>query len=245
MRYALYVQDYGGPVGFRLASAHPERVTDLIVQNAVAHEEGISGPLWDARKKFWADRPRYEDKVRANLISVDAARLRHVGSAPHGERYDPDLWTDEAAFLARPGEDKLQLDLFYDYRTNVLAYPAWQAWLKKYQPHTLILWGKYDPSFSIAEVDAFRRDLPAAEVHILDAGHFALDEAPVLVSNLMRIFLDPEAPLVGGSRCTCLGRRGDLVGYVPEGTMAHVDEHHINSRGGTHEAIDRGIDIDR
>ncbi len=187
-RYTLYVQDYGGPVGFRLAMAHPERVTGLIVQNAVAHDEGISGPLWDPRKAFWADPAANEARVRANLISPDAAKQRHVGNSPNPERYDPDLWTDEAAFLARPGEDRIQLDLFYDYRNNQAAYPAWQAWLRDRQPPTLILWGRYDPSFALAEVDAYRRDLPNAEIHVLDAGHFALDEAVVDAADLIRSF---------------------------------------------------------
>ena len=189
-RYVLYVQDYGGPVGFRLAIAHPERVAGLIVQNAVAHDEGISGPLWIPRKAYWADPAANADKVRANLISPDAARLRHVGSSPHPERYDPDLWTDEAALLARPGQDRIQLDLFYDYRTNQASYPKWQAWLRAHRPPTLILWGRYDPSFMIAEVDAYRRDLPDAEVHVLDAGHFALDEAVVEAADLIRSFMD-------------------------------------------------------
>ena len=188
-RYALYMQDYGGPVGFRLALAHPDRVTALIVQNAVAHEEGISGPLWDPRKAYWADPASHEAKVRTNLISPEAAKQRHVGTSPNPERYDPDLWTDEAAFLARPGQDRIQLALFYDYRTNPVSYHAWQAWLRDRQPPTLVLWGRYDPSFVVAEVDAFRQDLPNAECHILDAGHFALDEAVVPSAALIRSFM--------------------------------------------------------
>ena len=187
-RYALYMQDYGGPVGFRLALAHPERVTALIVQNAVAHDEGISGPLWEARKAYWRDPEANAAKVMQNLISPEAARLRHVGSSPHPDRYDPDLWTDEAAALARPGQDHIQLALFYDYRTNPLSYPTWQAWLRRQQPPTLILWGRYDPSFSITEVDAYKRDLPNAEVHVLDVGHFALDEAVVESAQYIRSF---------------------------------------------------------
>ena len=187
--YILVMQDYGGPVGFRLALAHPDRVTALIVQNAVAHEEGISGPLWDPRKAYWADPAANEARVRANLISPEAARQRHVGTSPNPERYDPDLWNDEAAFLARPGQKRIQLDLFYDYRTNPASYPAWQAWLRDRQPPTLVLWGRYDPSFSVTEVDAFRRDLPNAECHILDAGHFALDEAVVQSAALIGSFM--------------------------------------------------------
>jgi pimeloyl-ACP methyl ester carboxylesterase len=187
-RYALYMQDYGGPVGFRLALAHPERITALIVQNAVAHDEGISGPLWDPRKAYWRDPKANEAKVMANLISPEAARLRHVGNSPYPDRYDPALWTDEAAFLARPGQDRIQLALFYDYRTNQESYPTWQAWLRRQQPPTLILWGRYDPSFAITEVDAYKRDLPNAEVHVLDAGHFALDEAVVESAQHIRSF---------------------------------------------------------
>ncbi len=156
-RYTLYMQDYGGPVGFRLATAHPERIQSLIVQNAVAHDEGL-GPIWNARRAFWANRGANEDALRANLLSLAATRARHVGNDPQVERYDPDLWTDEFAFLNRPGEADIQSDLFYDYRTNVTAYPVWQAWLRKSQPRTLVLWGKYDPSFDISEPEAYRRD---------------------------------------------------------------------------------------
>ena len=188
-RYALYVQDYGGPVGYRIAVAHPERVTALIVQNAVAHEEGL-GRLQAARTGgFWADRAANEAKYRAGLASVETARQRHIGSSPHPERYNPDLWRDEAAFLARPGEADIQSDLFYDYRNNLAAYPAWQNWLRAQQPPTLIVWGRYDPTFDIAEVAALKRDVPGAEVHVLDAGHFALDEAAGEVATLMRDFL--------------------------------------------------------
>ncbi len=186
--YSLYMQDYGGPVGFRLAIAHPERVEALIIQNAVAHEDGL-GPLWKARRAFWADRVTNEDALRANFVSFAATRQRHLGSDPDVEQYDPDLWTDEFAFLSRPGQASIQSDLFYDYRTNVAAYPAWQAWLRKNQPYTLVIWGKYDPSFQVAEAEAYRRDLPKAQLHIIDAGHFALDTAADQIAELIRGFL--------------------------------------------------------
>ncbi len=187
-RYALYLQDYGGPVGYKLAVAHPARVTGLIIQNAVAHEEGL-GRLQAVREGFWADRATNEAKYRAGLASLEAARLRHVNGSPHPERYNPDLWNDEHAFLARPGEADIQSDLFYDYRNNLAAFPAWQAWLRERQPPTLIVWGRYDPVFDIAEVAALKRDLPKAEVHVLDAGHFALDESVGDIAKLMRGFL--------------------------------------------------------
>jgi pimeloyl-ACP methyl ester carboxylesterase len=187
-RYVLVMQDYGGPVGFRLALSKPERVRAIVVQNAVAHDEGL-GPLWDTRKAFWADRQPNEAKLRANLISLEAAKQRHVGTSPHPDRYDPDLWTDEFAFLSRPGQDRIQSDLFYDYRTNVASYPKWQAWLREQQPPTLVTWGAFDPSFTVAGAHAYARDVPSAEVHMLDAGHFALDEAADEVASLMRQFL--------------------------------------------------------
>src|SRR5262245_25583275 len=187
-RYALYMQDYGGPVGYRVAVVHPERVTALIIQNAIAHEEGL-GRLQAMRKGFWADRTANEAKYRAGLASIDTARLRHVNGSPHPERYNPDLWNDEFAFLARPGEADIQSDLFYDYRNNLAAYPTWQTWLREHQPPTLIVWGRYDPVFDVAEVAALKKDVPKADVHILDAGHFALDEAASDIAGLMRNFL--------------------------------------------------------
>jgi pimeloyl-ACP methyl ester carboxylesterase len=187
-RYALYVQDYGGPVGYKLAVAHPERVTGLIVQNAVAHEEGL-GRLQAVRKGFWADRAANEAKYRAGLASEDTSRQRHISGSPHPERYSPDLWKDEVAFLARPGEADIQSNLFYDYRNNLAAYPTWQAWLRERKPPTLVVWGRYDPVFDIAEVAALKRDVPKAETHMLDGGHFALDESVGEVAKLMRSFM--------------------------------------------------------
>lgn len=186
--YVLYVQDYGGPVGMRLAVAHPERVLGLVVQNAVAHEDGL-GPLWQKRREFWADRAANEVALRANFLSLAATKQRHIGSNPQPDTIDPDRWNDEFAFLSRPGQADIQTDLFYDYRTNVTRYGAWQAWLRKYQPPTLVIWGKYDPSFQVAEAAAFQRDLPRADVHVIDAGHFALTDRPDEVSNLMVAFL--------------------------------------------------------
>jgi pimeloyl-ACP methyl ester carboxylesterase len=187
-RYTLYMQDYGGPVGFRMALAHPERVEALIVQDAVAHDEGL-GANWKTRRAFWADRAANESALRTNLLSLQTTRTRHVGSDPNVERYDPDLWTDEFAFLNQPGQADIQSDLFYDYRTNVAAYPAWQAWLRKTQPKLLVIWGKYDLSFELSEPEAYRRDVPSAQVHVLEAGHFALDTAADQIAALVRSFV--------------------------------------------------------
>jgi pimeloyl-ACP methyl ester carboxylesterase len=187
-RYTLFMQDYGGPVGFRMALSHPERINALIVQNAVAHNEGL-GAIWKARRAFWADRAANEQTLRTNLLSLATTRARHVGEDPNVERYDPDLWTDEFAFLNQPGQAEIQSDLFYDYRTNVDSYPKWQAWLREKQPRLLVVWGKFDPSFALSEPEAYRRDVPNAQVHILDAGHFALDTAADEIAALLRGFV--------------------------------------------------------
>jgi pimeloyl-ACP methyl ester carboxylesterase len=188
-RYTLYMQDYGGPVGLRLAIAHPERVAGLIVQNAVAHDSGL-GPNWQARRAFWAERGPNEAALRANLLSPAATRTRHIGSDPQSERYDPDLWTDELAFLSQPGQLRIQTDLFYDYRTNVSAYPQWQSWLKQVQPRLLVVWGKYDASFQLSEPESYRRDVPQAEIHIVDGGHFALDTAADEIAGYVSVFME-------------------------------------------------------
>jgi pimeloyl-ACP methyl ester carboxylesterase len=170
-----------------MALADPERVEALIVQNAVAHNEGL-GELWKPRRAFWADRAANENTMRANLLSLAATRTRHVGHDPDVERYDPDLWSDEFAFLSQPGQADIQADLFYDYRTNVDAYPKWQAWMREEQPRLLVVWGKHDPSFDISEPEAYRRDVPTAQIHLLDAGHFALDTAADEIAALVRGF---------------------------------------------------------
>ncbi len=187
-RYHLYMQDYGGPVGFRMALAHPDRVQSLIVQNAVAHDGGL-GINWKTRRAYWADRAANESAMRTNLLSLNATRTRHVGSDPAVDRYDPDLWTDEFGFLSQPGQADIQSDLFYDYRTNVAAYPAWQAWMKNHQPRLLVIWGKFDPSFDISEPEAYRSDVATAEVHVLEAGHFALDTRANEIAELVAGFV--------------------------------------------------------
>jgi pimeloyl-ACP methyl ester carboxylesterase len=149
---------HGGPVGFHLALAHPDRIEALIVQDAVAHIEGL-GALWKTRRAFWADRAANHGALRANLLSLPATP-RHVGNDPNVERYNPDLWPDEFAFLNQPGQADIQSDLFYDYRTNVAAYPKWQARMREKQPRLLVIWCKYDLSFDLSEPEAYRRDVP-------------------------------------------------------------------------------------
>ena len=198
-RYTLYMQDYGGPVGFRMVLAHPERVEALIIQDAVAHNEGL-GANWATRRAFWADRAPNENALRTNLLSLATTRTRHLGNDPNVDRYDPDLWTDEFYFLNQPGQAEIQSDLFYDYRTNVEDYPKWQAWMREKQARLLVIWGKYDLSFDPGEPERYRNDVPNAQVHVLDAGHFALDTAADEIAALVRDF-------VGSSRRASLERR--------------------------------------
>jgi len=187
-RYTLYLHDYGGPVGMRMAVAQPEKVEAIIIQNAVSHEEGLS-PLWAARRAFWQDRASHEAAFRKSFLSLETSRNRHLGTSPHLERIDPDTWTDEFYFLNQPGQADIQTDLFFDYQNNLKAYPVWQKWLRDHQPPLLVLWGRYDPSFLVAGAEAYRKDVPGAEVHILDAGHFALDEQAGEVIRLTAAFM--------------------------------------------------------
>jgi pimeloyl-ACP methyl ester carboxylesterase len=161
----------------------------LVVQDAVAHNEGL-GANWKTRRAFWADRAANESTLRTNLLALAATRTRHVGSDPAVERYDPDLWTDEFAFLSQPAQVDIQSDLFYDYRTNVEAYPKWQAWMRERQPRLLVIWGKHDLSFELSEPENYRRDVPDAQIHVLNAGHFALDTAADEIAVLLQAFLD-------------------------------------------------------
>ena len=189
--YTIYMQDYGGPVGFRMALAHPERVQALIVQDAVAHNEGL-GANWATRRLFWTDRPSHEEALRNNLLSLATTKTRHIGDDPNIELYDPDLWTDEYAFLNAPGQAQIQSDLFFDYRTNVNAYTTWQAWMRRTQPRLLVIWGKHDLSFDLGEPDRYRADVPNAKVVVLDAGHFALDTKADKIAELVREFMNTQ-----------------------------------------------------
>jgi pimeloyl-ACP methyl ester carboxylesterase len=188
--YALYVTDYGGAVGMRLATAHPERVRAIIVQNAAVHDDALADPRWASRKAYWADRAAHEEQIRKAMLGADGARARHVGNSPHPDRYDPDQWEPETAYMNRPGTIEIALDLLYDYRTNAAAFPAWQDYLRTHKPRLLVVWGKYDPVFAIGEAAAFQRELPKAEIHVIEAGHFAFDEAVDEVAVLTRAFLN-------------------------------------------------------
>lgn len=186
------MQDYGGPVGFRLMNASSRRVRGLIVQNANAYVQGL-GAKWAGIADYWRDPENHAEQLDA-FLSLEGARQRHIAGSPEPERYDPDSWTDEFAMLSRPGQRAIQAALLFDYQSNVAAYPRWQAWLRAHQPPTLVLWGRYDPSFVAAGAQAYRQDLPDAQIHLLDAGHFAFDERLDEAAALILDFLAGISP---------------------------------------------------
>jgi pimeloyl-ACP methyl ester carboxylesterase len=189
-RYALYVQDYGAPIGFRLALMHPERVTALVVQNGNAYVEGFSA-AWDPLKAYWNEpTPRHRDALRG-WLTEDGIRLQYLAGVPEGliERFSPEPWILDWARLSRAENLEMQLDLFADYRTNVALYPEFQGYFRSRRPPTLIAWGKYDPFFTLAGAHAFRRDLPDAEIELYETGHFALETHASEIGARMREFL--------------------------------------------------------
>jgi pimeloyl-ACP methyl ester carboxylesterase len=186
-RCTFFLHDYGGPVGFRIMLKHPERVQALIIQNANVYQEGL-GAKWAGIAQYWSD-PKRHPEVFDSFVSLSATEQRHTLGTSHPERYNPDTWTDEHVHLSKLGQREIQAALLYDYRTNVASYAAWQAWLREHKPATLIVWGRNDPSFVAAGAEAFRRDLPEAEIHLLDAGHFALDEKNDEIAGLVLAFL--------------------------------------------------------
>jgi pimeloyl-ACP methyl ester carboxylesterase len=185
--YTFFLHDYGGPVGFRIMAEHPERLQALVVQNANAYQEGL-GAKWAGIAQYWND-PKAHPEVFDAFVSFAATEQRHTLGTSHPERYNPDTWTDEYAHLSRPGQREIQASLLYDYRTNVASYPAWQAWLRAHKPPTLVVWGANDPSFIAPGGKAFKRDVPDAEIYMLDAGHFALDEKNDEIASLILAFL--------------------------------------------------------
>jgi pimeloyl-ACP methyl ester carboxylesterase len=186
--YALYVQDYGAPVGYRLALRHPERVTALIVQNGNAYEDGLQ-EFWNPIKAYWADgSPAHREALRAGLTEA-ATRGQYLGGVSDPTRIDPETWIHDQALLDRKGTDEVMLDLFYDYRTNVELYPQFQALFRARRPPTLIVWGNNDIIFPADGARAYLRDLPDAELHLLDTGHFALEDRGEQIAQLMREFL--------------------------------------------------------
>jgi len=187
-RYVLYVFDYGAPVGFRLAMARPERVTAIVSQNGNAYEEGLSD-LWAPIQGYWREpTPENREAVRA-MLTLEGTRYQYLHGVADESRVAPESWWLDFALLSRPGNDEIQLDLFADYATNVALYPRFQAWFQEHRPPFLAAWGRHDPFFLPPGAEAFARDNPNAEIHLLDTGHFALETHAAEIAALMRDFL--------------------------------------------------------
>ena len=187
-QYVLYVFDYGAPVGFRLAMRHPERITALISQNGNAYEEGLSDG-WNPIQAYWKDpSPENRSALRA-FLTPETTQRQYTHGAANPERISPDGWTLNSALLARPGNDEIQLDLLGDYQSNVKLYPEFQDYFRTCRPPLLAVWGRNDPFFLPAGAQAFKRDNPQVEVHLLDAGHFALESRGSEIAAIIRDFL--------------------------------------------------------
>jgi pimeloyl-ACP methyl ester carboxylesterase len=186
--YTLYVMDYGAPVGFRLALRHPERVSALIIQNGNAYEDGM-GDFWATTRALWADNSEANRDVMRPFLKIEATRFQYVAGVKDVARIDPAAWIHDQFFLDRPGNEAIQLAIMYDYRTNVALYPAFHDYFRECQPPALILWGTNDPIFLQEGASAFLRDLPQAELHHLDTGHFALEDKLDEMVPLIRAFL--------------------------------------------------------
>ena len=188
-RYALYVFDYGAPTGFRLAMAHPERVTAIVTQNGNAYEEGL-GDAWGPIRKYWASpTTANRDILRQSILTAGGTRWQYTEGVANPEGVPPESYTLDTALLERPGNKEIQLDLFLDYASNLKLYPNFQEYFRKSKPPLLAVWGKNDPFFIPPGAQAFRKDIPDATVQLLDTGHFALETHVLEISSAMREFL--------------------------------------------------------
>jgi pimeloyl-ACP methyl ester carboxylesterase len=186
-QYGLFVQDYGGPVGFRLIESEPDALEWLIIQNSNAYEVGFTA-AWDGLRNVWKNRSPETEAPLLGLLARDTIKAIYLHGAKRPDLVSPDGWESDSAFMQRPNAARLHLDLFYDYRTNVPLYPKWQAFLRERQPETIIFWGQDDMFFTREGGDAYLADLPAAEMHRLDAGHFAVEDHLDYIATQIRRF---------------------------------------------------------
>ena len=215
-RYSLYMMDYGAPVGFRLAEAHPERVDSLIIQNGNAYDEGIDNNFWEPIKEYWKDRAAvnrgldndwwknvkaaYDQPNMSNqdalrfLFTIDATKWQYTNGVRDVAAISPDNWHVDQRLLDRPGNAAIQLQLFYDYGSNPPLYPSWQEYFRQHQPPTLIVWGANDEIFPPGGAHPYKRDLHDVELHLFDTGHFALEEDGAAIAQHIRDFMATRLP---------------------------------------------------
>lgn len=187
-KFAMYVMDYGAPVGWRLALQEPGRITSLIVQNGNAYDEGLKA-FWDPIKAYWNESSEKSRQALASLLTIETTIFQYTDGVADKTRVSPDNWVHDQVLLDRPGNADIQLDMFYDYRTNLPLYPVVQAWFREHSPPTLVVWGKNDYIFPADGAYPYKRDLPAVEFHLLDTGHFALEDQLDTMVPLIRDFL--------------------------------------------------------
>jgi pimeloyl-ACP methyl ester carboxylesterase len=187
-QFSTYVQDYGAPVGYRIASKHPEAIQSIVVQNGNAYKEGIGG-AFDAMKPFWANRNSETEKPVRALLTKDMTTFQYTHGVTDPDRISPDSYTVDQYFLDRPGNAAIQLDLLHNYQSNVALYDRWHEYFRERQPRMLILWGKNDPFFTVEGAKSYQRDLPNAELHLIDTGHFALEDSNDFIAERMRAFI--------------------------------------------------------
>ena len=211
-RYSLYLMDYGAPIGFRIATSHPERVDSLIIQSGNAYIEGIDNDFWEPIRAYWKDRgainqgldndfwknvkAAYNDPTMSNddalgfLVTLGATKWQYTHGVPNVEAISPDNWGHVQPLLDREGNQEIQLQMFYSYGSNPPLYPAWQEYLRENQPPTLIVWGKNDEIFPSAGAEPYKRDLKDLEYHLIDTGHFALESHNQEIADFIRSFLN-------------------------------------------------------
>ena len=187
-RYSLYVMDYGAPIGFRLAVKHPESVEALIVQNGNAYDEGLR-EFWDPLKAYWKEPNEKNKDALKKFLTAEATKWQYTHGVKNENVISPDTWIHDQSLLDRPGNNEIQLQLFYDYRSNPPLYPQWQEYFRKYQPPTLVVWGRNDIIFPKDGAFPYQRDLRNIEIHLLNTGHFALEEEGELIVELISRFL--------------------------------------------------------
>lgn len=187
-QYSLFMQDYGGPIGFRIAAKHPERIQSLIIQNANAYMEGIS-PAFEPLKPFWENRNAETEKAPRSLLTRETTLFQYTHGASDVSRISPDAWNHDQALLDRPGNDLIQLALLHNYSSNVALYGQWQEYFRTHQPATLVVSGKNDPFFVPAGQEAFKRDIKNAEINFYEGGHFVLEEFHSEIAAKIRSFL--------------------------------------------------------
>jgi pimeloyl-ACP methyl ester carboxylesterase len=187
-KYSMYVMDYGAPIGYRLAVKHPEKIESLIVQNGNAYDEGL-GEFWEPLKAYWGEPSEKNKDALRKFLTIDATRWQYIHGVKNKDAISPDNWLLDQSLLDRPGNKEIQLQLFYDYGSNPPLYPQWQEYFRKYQPSTLVVWGRNDSIFLKEGAIPYQLDLKNIEVHLLNTGHFALEEEGELIAELISRFL--------------------------------------------------------